>query len=244
MIRALFSILPAPARRTVHSWRRSFVDLVNGQGRKMVGPSGIRKDYPSQRVVAQQVRPGATLEAKLHNMRKAIQQLDRLEIPPGGILSFWKIVGNPGERQGFLPGRNIINGNLVVDYGGGLCQLSSAMYELALRTGMEVLERHAHSTNVYTPETSYTPLGLDATLAYGYKDLRLKNNYPFPICFAFELSDAGLQVMLCASNPPADLTVRVHHETLSHGLYAEVYRLENETETLLTRDFYRAWEPY
>lgn len=242
MIRALLSILPPKARRRVRIWQRSWVDLWRGYRLHMITHSGKRGDYPEQRVVTQQVRPGATLEAKLHNMRKAIQRLDKLEIPPNGILSFWQIVGNPGERQGFLPGRNIINGQLVVDYGGGLCQLSSAMYELALRTGMEVLERHAHSTNVYTPETTYTPLGLDATLAYGYKDLRVRNNFSFPVCFSFELVETDLKVALCAPRSLSDLAVRVHHETLSHGLHAEVYRTENKEEILLTKDFYKAWK--
>jgi len=109
------------------------------------------------------------------------------------------LLGEPGARQGFLPGRNIVNGQLIVDYGGGLCQLSSAMYELALQTGIEILERHAHSTNVYTPESAYTTLGLNATLAYRYKDLRLQNPFPFPLCFSFELTETRLSIRLCAA---------------------------------------------
>lgn len=241
MIRQLFSLLPASVRRSVRIQQRFWADLLLGQGRMMVAGPGKRRSFPEQLVVDQPIRPGATLQAKLNNTRKAIALLQELEISSGAILSFWHIVGEPGERQGFLPGRNIVNGRLVEDFGGGLCQLSSAMYELALRTGLEVLERHAHSTNVYTPETSYTTLGLDATLAYGYKDLRIRNNFPFSLCFKFDLCEARLRVILCAPEDLPDLPLRVHHEPSNEGLYAEVYRMKNGSEALITRDLYRVW---
>jgi vancomycin resistance protein VanW len=209
----------------------------------MVSAIGPRSTYPEQRLVAQRITAGPTLEAKLHNMRKAIVLLDHLDIPPGGILSFWHLVGEPGKKQGFLPGRNIVNGQLIVDYGGGLCQLSAAMYELALQTDLEILERHAHSTNVYTPETTYTPLGLDATLAYGYKDLRLRNQYPFPVHFSFELSDQKLRVRLCSLETLPAFSLRVDHESSDHGLTAKVFKGDGVSERLISNDFYRAWAP-
>ena len=242
MIRKFMAYLPAPVRKSLRVQQRFFSDLLQGQQRHLVPASGKHADYQPQRVLEQRVTKVATLEAKLHNMRKAIALLHGLELPVGGVLSFWHVVGNPGARQGFLPGRNIVNGQLVEDFGGGLCQLSSAMYELALRSGLEVRERFAHSTNVYTPETTYTLLGLDATLAYGYKDLRLRNNFSFPLTFAFELSQDRLQVSLCAPEPLPGLTLRVEHQTTDDGLHASVFRLENGSEMLLSKDFYKAWK--
>jgi len=74
------------------------------------------------------------------------------------------------------------------DFGGGICQVSGIMYHLSLLAGIEIIERHNHTVDIYTDETRFCPLGLDSTLVYGYKDLRIKNNFSFPIRFRFEVS--------------------------------------------------------
>lgn len=164
-------------------------------------------------------------------------------MPSGGMLSFWELVGQPSANRGYQSGRNIINGQLSTGYGGGLCQLSSAMYELALKAGLIVKERHAHSTNVYTPQTTYTPLGLDATLSYGYKDLRLQNPWPYSFHFSFELGPDWLRVSLCAPEPLPSYAIRVQQQPQQHhenALCARVYRQEADGhERLLTEDHYR-----
>jgi len=63
---------------------------------------------------------------------------------------------------------------LALDYGGGLCQLSGIIYHAVLEAGLEILERHPHSLDIYTATTRYTPLGSDAAVVYGHKDLRFK----------------------------------------------------------------------
>lgn len=234
----LYFLLPAVLRRSIRLQHRYWSDVRAGRRRHFVSAAGARIEHPVQLELALRIAPGPTLEAKLHNMRKAIADLQYLEIPPGGILSFWHIVGNPGARRGFMPGRNIVGGKLVRAYGGGLCQLSSALYELALRSGLELLERHAHSTNVYTPETLYTPLGLDATLAYGYKDLRLRNNHPWPICFAFELTEARLITRLCCPESLPRYELRVAQEQLPNGLVSAVFRQAQGGEQAISRDVY------
>jgi vancomycin resistance protein VanW len=95
-------------------------------------------------------------------------------------------------------GINIIKGQLDFDYGGGLCQLSGLLYHLALTAGLGIVERHPHSADLYTDETRYTPLGADATTAYGYKDLRLKNTLDVPVCFRIRIEDDQLIGSLCA----------------------------------------------
>lgn len=238
MRKLLSTLLPAAVRRGLRLQQRFWSDVRAGRRRHFVQASGARVHHPFQMEVALRIAPGPTLEAKLHNMRKAIADLQYLEIPPGGILSFWHIVGNPSAGRGFMPGRNIVGGKLVRAYGGGLCQLSSALYELTLCSGLELLERHAHSTNVYTPETLYTPLGLDATLAYGYKDLRLRNNRPWPVCFAFDLTEARLISYLCCPEPLPRYELRVAQEQLPDGLVSVVYRQEADGEQVVSRNTY------
>jgi vancomycin resistance protein VanW len=241
MIRQLFSLLPASARRAVRLTQRKAKDRYTGQRRYMVSRIGPPADspFPIQHTVVQRITPSTTQPAKLHNLRKGIARLHGIVLPPGYLLSFWHVVGRAGRREGYQPSRNIINGRLTTDFGGGLCQLSSAMYELALMVGLEIMERHAHSTNVYTPETTYTPLGLDATIAYGYKDLRIRNNGPHPVCFTFDLQDTHIRVMLCAPAPLPNLPLRVSHDTTDTGLVATVYRTENGGEKMVSMDRYR-----
>lgn len=244
MIKNWFSSLPPGLRLRLQLLRRFFRDIFSGARLRMVSRAGARAQLPIQRSLEQRVTGGATHAAKMHNMRKAIARLEMLKIPSGGLLSFWQIVGNPGRKQGFLPGRNIKDGQLVEDFGGGLCQMSSAMYELALRCGMAIEERHAHSTNVYTPETAYTTLGLDATLAYGYKDLRLRNTFPFPVCFTFELSDTRIAVGLCAPQTLPELSIDIKQlPAEGNALWSEVLLVENGGGRRVSRDFYRAWNP-
>jgi vancomycin resistance protein VanW len=64
--------------------------------------------------------------------------------------------------------------------------LSGLLYHLALVGGLEIVERHAHSVDIYREHERYTPLGADATVVWGFKDLRLRNPYPFAVaitCF-------------------------------------------------------------
>lgn len=61
---------------------------------------------------------------------------------------------------------------------------------------MEILERHNHSMDIYTDETRFTPLGSDATVVYGYKDLKIRNNFSAPVKFSFQLEEETITVEL------------------------------------------------
>jgi vancomycin resistance protein VanW len=138
-------------------------------------------------------------ENKKHNLKLAIAGFQDTAVQPGQIFSFWHLVGNPTEKAGYKVGINIIAGELDFDVGGGLCQLSGLLYHLALAAGMEIVERYPHSVDLYTDETRYTPLGADATTAYGYKDLRLKNSLGTAVCFRIHIQENHLIGSLCAS---------------------------------------------
>ena len=239
-------LVPLHLRQWCRVQYRYFNDRFQGHRRAMVvplKPGQPRASEPTRLSVQQSLIPGPGLPPKLINIKLAIAQLEGVPVPSGGMLSFWELVGQPSANRGYQSGRNIINGQLSTGYGGGLCQLSSAMYELALKAGLIVKERHAHSTNVYTPQTTYTPLGLDATLSYGYKDLRLQNPWPYSFHFSFELGPDWLRVSLCAPEPMPSYAIRVQQQPQQHhenALCARVYRQEADGhERLLTEDHYR-----
>jgi hypothetical protein len=106
---------------------------------------------------------------KVHNLRAAARRLDRTVLPAGAVFSFWRQMGRASARRGFVAGRMLQEGCLVPATGGGLCQLSNALYDAALTAGFEIVERHAHSRIV---PGSAAAFGRDATVAWNYVDLR------------------------------------------------------------------------
>lgn len=147
--------------------------------------SNSKKTFIHSISTTQEIKQGSFFENKVQNIKTAVYKVELIEIHPNQVFSFWKVVGSPTEKNGFKKGRNIIKGKVSEEIGGGLCQLSSIIYITALKANLEILERYNHSIDIYKEEERFTPLGSDATVVYGYKDLRIKNNYDFPIQFSF-----------------------------------------------------------
>ena len=135
----------------------------------------------------QEIKSGNYFENKVHNFRITKERIEKVLVRPNEIFSFWRIVGNPSGKNNFKKGRNIVNGQISEEVGGGLCQISTLLYVTALKANLEIVERYNHSVDIYAEEDRFTPLGSDATVVYGYKDLRIKNNKSFPICFSFKI---------------------------------------------------------
>lgn len=112
---------------------------------------------------------------KVHNLRVAARKLDRALLAPDALFSFWKELGPATRRRGFTSGRMLQEGCLVASTGGGLCQLSNALYNAALQAGCEIVERHAHSRIV---PGSLSTVDRDATVAWNYVDLRFRSARP------------------------------------------------------------------
>jgi hypothetical protein len=108
---------------------------------------------------------------KVQNLRKSSRRLHLVEIPAGETFSFWKQVGKARVSAGYARGRELRQGCLIPSVGGGLCQLSNSLYDLALQSGCEIVERHAHSKVV---PGSAAEQGRDATVFWNYVDLRFR----------------------------------------------------------------------
>jgi vancomycin resistance protein VanW len=115
---------------------------------------------------------------KIQNLRAAISGLDGIEVGAGEVLSFWRQVGKPLRRRGFVEGRELREGCMIATIGGGLCQLSNALHEAALDAGLDVVERHAHTRVV---PGSRAEAGRDATVFWNYLDFRIRSPRPFRI---------------------------------------------------------------
>lgn len=186
--------------------------------------------------VDQVIKRTSLFENKVHNIQLAAQQVAEISILPGEVFSFWETVGNPSESNGYKTGRNIVNGELKEAVGGGLCQLSGILYHTSLLAGLTIIERFNHTVDIYKEEDRFTPLGADATVVYGYKDLRVQNQLSVPIRFTFtfqpEMITCGIQSS--ASILPKQLLFQ-RSETASRR---EVVTMDEITEEILAQSLY------
>jgi len=133
----------------------------------------------------------ALTAGKVQNLRAALRGIDGVVIGAGEIFSFWRQVGRPTRRRGFVAGRELREGCMIATIGGGLCQLSNALYEAALDAGLEVVERHQHTRVV---PGSRAAEGRDATVFWNYLDLRLRSDAPFRIDARLTADDLELTI--------------------------------------------------
>lgn len=113
---------------------------------------------------------GSTRE-RTENVRLAAAALDGRVLEPGEVLGFNACVGARTLERGYQAAPVILHERRQVQTGGGICQVASTLFVAALQAGFTTLERWRHSTPV-----DYIALGEDATIAWGAKDLRLRND--------------------------------------------------------------------
>ena len=110
------------------------------------------------------------------NLKLACAAINGYIIKPGETFSFNGVVGKRTEEKGYKPAGAYFNGETVDEVGGGICQVSSSLYYCALLADLEIVSRTCH---MYP--SSYVPIGLDATVSWGYLDFKFKNNTDYPI---------------------------------------------------------------
>lgn len=111
-------------------------------------------------------------QTRIDNINLAISRLNGVIIENGAEFSFNNTIGPMNEGNGFKKATGFdSNGKKIKISGGGICQISSTLYNCALIAGFDITERHPHSRRVY-----YVPKDKDATILYGSLDLKFVNN--------------------------------------------------------------------
>lgn len=110
------------------------------------------------------------------NLQLAAKNINNTLIMPGETFSCEKGIGPTTPENGFVLANTYVSGKIVKNYGGGVCQVASTLYNTILRAGIIPIERQNHMMTV-----AYVPMGLDATLADNAIDLKFKNDYDYPI---------------------------------------------------------------
>lgn len=110
------------------------------------------------------------------NIRIAASKINGYIVLPGEEFSFNKVVGNRTAANGFKEAHAYSNGKIIDSIGGGICQVSSTLYNAVLLSDMKIVERRSHSMTV-----SYLPYGTDAAVSYGSVDFKFQNSSRWPI---------------------------------------------------------------
>jgi vancomycin resistance protein YoaR len=119
---------------------------------------------------------GENAQDRIANLRAAAARVDGVLLEPGEEFDFNAIVGERSQANGFRDAPVIANGLLSEDVGGGTCQISGTLHAAAFFAGLPIVERHPHSRPSY-----YIKMGLDAMVSYPTRNLRFRNDLPFPI---------------------------------------------------------------
>ncbi|MGD0274295.1 MAG: VanW family protein [Gaiellaceae bacterium] len=108
---------------------------------------------------------------RIHNVELVAKLIDNTFIAPGKVFSFNQTTGERNSKKGFLSAPVIINGELSEGLGGGVCQVSTTVFNAAYEAGLGIVERTNHALYI-----SHYPLGRDATVNWPSTDLKFRND--------------------------------------------------------------------
>ncbi len=146
------------------------------------------------------------------NIQLATAEFNGMRVEPGETVSFNKTTGERTEAKGYRAAGAYSGGVLVQEPGGGVCQVSTTLYNAAVKADLEIIERSPHSR-----VSDYVPIGLDAAVNWPGQDFKFKNTSDYPIFIVAEFSDQKL-------------TFKIYGKQLDDGVYI---KLESEkTETI------------
>lgn len=139
-----------------------------------------------------------------HNVRLATQSISGTYLPPGGIFSYNKVLGERTAAKGYKSAPVFVGTELVPGIGGGICQVSSTLFNSALYAGMDIQQRVNHIEPV-----GYMPLGQDATVSYGSIDLIFKNPYSHPVYVLAHITGGKLTTYILGADKDKPKSVSI-----------------------------------
>lgn len=158
------------------------------------------------------------------NIRRAVAALEGAVLEPGEEWSFNRHVGPRTPERGYRSAPAFLEQDVTESVGGGICQVSSTVYNAAALSGLTITERIPHNRRVHS-----VPPGRDATVWYGKADLRLRNDTGAPVRLSASLSDEALTVRFLGDDP-GSRSVRLQTHPVAASLDGrEVYRTVRET---------------
>lgn len=153
------------------------------------------------------------------NIRLAVQKINGVVLMPGESFSYNEVVGKRTVARGFKVAAVYSNGEVSQGVGGGICQVSSTLYNSVLLSNLEVTERRNHTFN-----TGYVPAGQDATVSWGGPDFKFKNNRNYPIRIVSSVSGGSVTTQIYGLKQDTDYDVKVTSSVIGSIPYKITYK--------------------
>lgn len=168
-----------------------------------------------------------TNENRNNNLRLLCKALDGFVLQPGEEFSFNETVGERTKERGYLPAPAYSGNRLTNDYGGGVCQGSTTLYNCVLLADLEVTCRLCHGAQI-----TYVPYGLDATVNYLTTDFCFRNNWNFPIKLQAEVSEGYVRMKILGTDEK-DYYVKMEATSGEDdiAIYARSWKCKYDKET-------------
>ncbi|WP_421384845.1 VanW family protein [Bacillus salacetis] len=131
---------------------------------------------------------------RVHNIKLASEALNNHVVFPGETFSFNRVVGKRTAAKGYMPAPVIVKGELTEGVGGGICQVSSTLFNAVDRAGVKILERYSHSRRV-----PYVPPKRDATVSWYGPDFTFKNQHNQPLLIRSRVVGGQMIIMIFSS---------------------------------------------
>lgn len=134
-------------------------------------------------------------QERSHNIKLSAAAINNFVVFPGETFSFNKVVGERTKERGYKRAPVIVKGEIAEDIGGGICQVSSTLYNAVSLKGIKIVERYSHSRSV-----PYVPPGRDATVSWWGPDFVFKNMYNQPVLIRAKSVDGQMDIGIFSSN--------------------------------------------
>ncbi len=168
--------------------------LMGGGDRAEVVIEKTKAPQPTSGVVklsSYTTKYNAGQRARTNNVSLAAKAINNYVVKPGETFSYNKVVGRRDPSRGYKEAPIFVGGAVEPGMGGGVCQVSTTLYNAVLLADLAVLERHPHSKIV-----AYAPAGRDATVSYGSLDFRFRNNCSHPVTIKTSMGGGSLSVSI------------------------------------------------
>ena len=174
--------------------------------------------------------PHSNNENRNSNLKKACEMLNGLVLQPGQEFSYNETLGERTKEKGWLPAPAYSGTTLVDSPGGGICQVSSTLYLASVYAELTVLERVNHGFPV-----SYIPLGMDATVNWGFTDLKLRNDSPMPVKILAEETDDLVKVSILGTET-RNYDIKMTYSVGGRHVRTYMSKYDKTTGELISKD--------
>lgn len=170
---------------------KNFQAVITAEGKEVAPKITEAQAKEMYKVIGTYTTTTTANSARNKNIELASEALNGVILQPGEEFSFNKATGERSTAKGYRPAGAYLNGELVEEPGGGVCQVSSTLYNAVVFAGISTTERHAHS---YEP--SYVTPGEDAMVSYGGPDMKFVNNSTTAIAIRTSFADRKLKISI------------------------------------------------